>query len=347
MSKNNTIIGAVIIGAFVASAIMTVALGNDDDGKDGGSSDNNVTTVQSRADSILSYAAKNSDTDGNVVEEEADPYEELNELVGLEEVKAEVNSLANFVKVQQAREKNGMKQSNLSYHLVFTGNPGTGKTTVARILARIYKDLGVLKKGHLVETDQAGMIGSYVGQTAPKVNHMVDSAMGGVLFIDEAYALTNNQGSSSYGAEAVATLLKRMEDDRGKFVVIVAGYTDEMKEFVESNPGLKSRFTRYIHFDDYSAESLYEIYMLRVKKYGFKLDGEASGYLKLVFDNAVRTKDRNFGNGRYARNLFENTVTCQANRLAKKGDLSDMSKSDLSAITKEDIENALAMLKSI
>ena len=338
MAKNKThIIYATIIGFFVFCGICTAieAITSEDSGTD----------AAARGDSIKAENASASDADGNLKEEEKDPMQELDELIGLESVKAEVKSLANYIRVQKERERNGLKVPELSYHLVFTGKPGTGKTTVARILARIYRDLGVLKKGHLVETDRAGMIGQYVGQTAPIVNHMCDSAMGGVLFIDEAYALTNAKNGKDYGDEAVATLLKRMEDDRGKFVVIVAGYTNEMKDFIEANPGLKSRFTRYLDFPDYSSASLYDIYMMRINKYGFKLTPDASAYLRQTLDNAVATKDRNFGNARYARNLFENTVTAQADRLGATGS-KQYTAEQLSVIEKGDIAKARAMTKN-
>ena len=178
---------------------------------------------------------------------EGDPYKELDELIGLESVKEEVHTIANFAKIQQQRKAQGLKVPKMSFHLVFTGSPGTGKTTVARIVARIYKDLGILKSGHTVETDRSGLVAEYVGQTATKTNAVIDSALNGVLFIDEAYALVPENAGSDYGQEAISTLLKRMEDDRDKLVVIIAGYPDEMQRFIDSNPGLQSRFTRYIN----------------------------------------------------------------------------------------------------
>ena len=241
----------------------------------------------------------------------------------------------------------------MSYHCVFSGSPGTGKTTGARILARIYKDLGVIKKGHLVETDRSGLIGEYVGQTGPKTNNLIDSALGGVLFIDEAYALLDSKGGG-YGDEAVATLLKRMEDDRDNLVVIVAGYRNEMKRFIDSNPGLQSRFTRYIDFPDYSGEDLYKIFMVRVKKYSYTLDAEAEQDLRQTLDHVVANKDairnimryfrgmKNFGNGRYVRNLFEMCTTQQANRIAK---LSNPDKQQLCQMKREDIEQASKLVK--
>ena len=213
---------------------------------------------------------------------EGDPYKELDELIGLQQVKDEVRSLANFVKLQKQREAQGLKTPKMSYHLVFTGSPGTGKTTVARIVARIYKDLGVLKKGHTVETDRSGLVANYVGQTATKTNAIVDSALNGVLFIDEAYALVPEGNSSQdYGLEAISTLLKRMEDDRDKLVVIIAGYTNEMKRFIDANPGLQSRFNRYINFPDYSAAELVDIFKMYMKKNQYTLAPDAEAALRL------------------------------------------------------------------
>ena len=239
----------------------------------------------------------------------------LASLIGLESVKSEVRTLANFVVIQKARTERGLKTSDVSYHCVFTGNPGTGKTTVARILAGIYKDLGILKKGHLVETDRSGLVAEYVGQTAVKTNQIIDSALDGVLFIDEAYSLISDSGVD-YGKEAVATLLKRMEDERERLVVILAGYTNEMTAFINSNPGLQSRFTRYIEFQDYSADELLQIYQKNLKDYDYQINDDALEKLKHIIDHAVANKDRNFGNARYVRNLFERTLQNQANRLS-------------------------------
>lgn len=258
---------------------------------------------------------------------------ELDALIGLASVKKEVQTLTNFIKIQQKRAEQGLKSSSLSYHCVFTGNPGTGKTTVARIVAGIYKELGVLKKGHLVETDRAGLVAEYVGQTAVKTNKIIDSALDGVLFIDEAYSLVGG-GESDYGKEAIATLLKRMEDDRDRLVVILAGYTEDMKRFIDSNPGLQSRFNRYIEFPDYSAEELLQIFEVNMRKYDYHFGEGAKNVLQEYLKKAVANKDANFGNGRFVRNVFEKALERQANRLASE---SNLTTERLSAIEKEDL----------
>ena len=273
---------------------------------------------------------------------ETDPYQELDELIGLGSVKEEVKSLANFVKLQNKRKEKGMKTPKLSYHLVFTGSPGTGKTTVARIVARIYKDLGILQKGHTVETDRSGLVAEYVGQTAVKTNAIVDSALNGVLFIDEAYALVPENSQNDYGQEAISTLLKRMEDDRDRLVVIIAGYTNEMKRFIDSNPGLQSRFNRYIDFPDYSAKELISIFRMYTKKNQYTISDEGAEALKERMNYAVEHKDRNFGNARYTRNVFEKAIQMQANRLAGKSGLSDQ---QLMELTAPDIERAFDEVK--
>lgn len=258
---------------------------------------------------------------------------ELDGLIGLKSVKKDVQTLTNFIKVQQERAKRGLKSSSVSFHCVFTGNPGTGKTTVARIVADIYKNLGVLKKGHLVETDRAGLVAEYVGQTAVKTNKIIDSALDGVLFIDEAYSLVGG-GESDYGKEAIATLLKRMEDDRERLVVILAGYTKDMKQFIDSNPGLQSRFNRYIEFPDYTSDELYQIFALSLKKYDYHITDDAKVALQHFFEEAVAHKDANFGNGRFVRNIFEKVLERQANRLASE---SNLTTERLSEITIEDL----------
>ena len=362
MTDKQLITGSVIIGLFVASAIFTCMVGSEDSGTDNGNNGKTEYTdgsLSSLDSALIKRSIESSGNHGtrdqsdekipNVNQPtvrtetlETDPFEELNSLVGLEDVKKEVESLANIVKIQKQREAKGLKNTSMSYHCVFSGSPGTGKTTVARILARIYKDLGVLKSGHLVETDRSGLIAEYVGQTGPKTNALIDSALGGVLFIDEAYALLDGKGGG-YGDEAIATLLKRMEDNRDNLVVIVAGYKDEMKKFIASNPGLESRFTRYIDFPDYDGESLYKIFMMRANKYKYVLDPDADAYLQQVLDYVVANKTKHFGNARYVRNLFEMCTTQQANRLGSKTNITE---TELCQITKEDIEKAYKLVRN-
>ena len=259
--------------------------------------------------------------------------EKLDELIGLEGVKSEIHKLHNYVKIQRKREVRGMKTVPLAVHCVFTGNPGTGKTTVARILAEIFKELGLLKKGHLVETDRSGLVGEYVGQTAVKTNKIIDSALDGVLFIDEAYTLAAG-GGNDYGGEAVATLLKRMEDDRGRLIVIIAGYENEMQQFIDMNPGLQSRFTRYIRFEDYDTADLVRIFLLNTTRYGYTLTADAESRLQTLFADMAQHKDEHFGNAREVRNLFEQTLQRQADRLIH---LDNVTNRELSTIEAEDI----------
>ena len=276
---------------------------------------------------------------------EGDPYKELDELIGLNSVKKEVRSLANFVKLQKQREAQGLKTAKVSYHLVFYGSPGTGKTTVARIVGRIYKDLGVLKKGHTVETDRAGLVGEYVGKTGPKTDTVIMKALDGVLFIDEAYSLVpEDGGGSDYGQEAISTILKRMEDYRDRLVVIVAGYKDEMQRFIDSNPGLQSRFNRYIDFPDYTGQELTEIFKMYMKKNQYTLNDSTEAYLRTRFEIAVEKKDRNFGNARYARNVFEKSIQAQANRLAGQ---TNLSKDELTEIVISDLREGFASRSNI
>ena len=327
---NNKWAAAIV---FVLLGIFTMLVPTDEENKDEESTTAETTEqkTEEKKDSVVINPVLDTD-----------PYQELEDLIGLENVKQEVKSLANFVKLQKQRQQKGLKTPKLSYHLVFTGSPGTGKTTVARIVARIYKDLGILKKGHTVETDRSGLVAEYVGQTATKTNAIVDSALNGVLFIDEAYALVPEGSGQDYGQEAISTLLKRMEDDRDKLVVIIAGYTNEMKRFIDSNPGLQSRFNRYINFPDYSAQELVKIFHMYMKKNQYTISDEADTLLKEKLDYAVEHKDRNFGNARYVRNVFEKAIQMQANRLEGKSNLSDR---QLTEITASDIERSFASVK--
>lgn len=265
---------------------------------------------------------------------QTDSMAELNGLIGLSRVKSEVESLRNLIKIQAMRAQQGLPNTNMSYHVVFTGNPGTGKTTVARIIAGIYKELGILKKGHLVETDRSGLVAEYVGQTAPKTNAKIDEALDGVLFIDEAYTLVAG-GESDYGSEAIATLLKRMEDDRDRLVVILAGYTQEIQEFIDSNPGLQSRFNRYIQFDDYSADELCEILKSNLKKSRYQIKRDAYEYARGYIEQKLMMRDEKFGNARFVRNMFEKIVQNQADRLAR---MESINNEDLRIIVLEDVQ---------
>lgn len=241
------------------------------------------------------------------IEVNVSSYEKLNNLIGLSSIKNDVNNMISLVKIQIKRKEKGLKEVPVSRHLVFTVNPGTGKTTIARILADIYKDIGVLSKGQLIEVDRSGLVAGYVGQTAIKTQEKIDEALGGILFIDEAYTLV--KGSQDFGQEVIDTLLKAMEDNRDDFIVIVAGYTDLMQKFINSNPGLKSRFNKYVDFPDYSASELVEIFYSMCREYQYVLTPDADKTLKEVIFDMEKNKDKNFANARDVRNLFEMVIT--------------------------------------
>ena len=261
---------------------------------------------------------------------------ELNSLTGLEDVKKDVNSLINLLRIRKMREERGMKQIPMSLHLVFSGNPGTGKTTVARLLAKIYHKLGVLSEGHLVEVDRAGLVGGYIGQTAIKVQEVVQKSLGGILFIDEAYSLTVNKSEKDFGLEAVDTLLKAMEDHRDDLIIIVAGYPDLMNQFLDSNPGLRSRFNKFINFADYKPEELVDIFKNMCNKSEYKATSDCLEYVCKYFEKRYIMREANFANGRDVRNFFEMAVVNQANRLS--GDI-DISNEELEEITLADVKS--------
>jgi stage V sporulation protein K len=260
--------------------------------------------------------------------------EELNELIGLDNIKNDVSELINLLEIQKKRTLEGLKNTEITLHTVFSGPPGTGKTSVARLLSRIFKHLGFLSKGQLIETDREGMIAGFVGQTALKVDKVVEESLGGVLFIDEAYALTQNSFGNDYGSEAVNTLIKRMEDHRDDLALVVAGYTEPMKIFIESNPGLRSRFNRFFEFNHFSPLELFQIFESIAKKSDFILTEDAKEKLQDTFALLFEKRDESFGNARVVRNLFEKCVQNQANRIIN---IKHLSKKTLKTLTEEDI----------
>ncbi len=247
---------------------------------------------------------------------------ELDSLIGLTSVKEEVRNLINLLKIIEIRQSNGLKAPPVTKHFVFTGNPGTGKTTVARLLSKIYCSLGILSKGHIVEVDRSGLVAGYMGQTAIKVKEVVDKALGGVLFIDEAYALSKETQNGDFGQEAIDTLVKAMEDNRDDLIVIVAGYPDLMEQFISANPGLKSRFQKTLHFEDYNARELYQVFNRFCKLNDYKLSSDASDYLMEQLHHYTMHKTKDFGNARDMRNFLDYAISNQANRLLTV-DLSD------------------------
>ena len=263
-----------------------------------------------------------------------DLSDELNSLIGLENVKKEIEDLVIFNKVQKNREKIGLKKTNRTMHMAFLGNPGTGKTTVARIVGNMYRSLGILSKGHFIEATRTDLIAEYQGQTALKVKRLIQKAKGGVLFIDEAYSITENEKSDSYGRECLTELTKALEDYRDDLVVIVAGYDDLMKKFFESNPGLKSRFNYFIEFEDYTVNQMFEIFLSYCKNEDYILQESAAERLKKYLDKQSEDSENKNANGRFVRNVFDKIIMNQAKRLSK---LSLATKENYITILEEDI----------
>ncbi|MFK5708027.1 AAA family ATPase [Lysinibacillus boronitolerans] len=273
-----------------------------------------------------------------VEQEIAKLQKQLDSLVGLPNAKKELHNLINFIKIQSLRVDHGLTSFPITYHLVFSGNPGTGKTTVARIIGQIYKHLGVLSSGHFVETDRAGLVAGYVGQTALKVQEVVNKAKGGVLFIDEAYSLINDK-QDAFGKEAIDSLLKAMEDLRDDLVIIVAGYTELIEEFLQSNPGFKSRFNHFVQFDNFSTDELYDIFAMLCQTNDYRFGEAFAQHMKTQLRHMPIETIPNFSNGRYIRNLFEKLVTIQSNRLIQQATIS---REELMTFEEQDILQGIA-----
>lgn len=294
----------------------------------------NAINAASKETDDMEHATVSTPDEGKSLE---DLLQELDGLVGLEKVKKDVHSLLNFIKVAKIRREKGLKVPTISYHLVFTGNPGTGKTTVARLVAQLYYKMGILPKGQLVETDRSALVAGYLGQTAIKTQKVIQEALGGVLFIDEAYSLAG-EGEDSYGKEAIETLLKGMEDHRDDLVVIVAGYDELMHKFIDSNPGLRSRFNKYFHFPDYEGNDLLKIFERFCESNGYCISDEVSAKLLEQFQAMYENRQEHFGNARTVRNIFETAICCQADRIAS---LPKMSEAALVILTESDVQQAV------
>jgi stage V sporulation protein K len=281
----------------------------------------------------LDYASVNKDSANSFSQDDnlEITLKELEELVGLSEIKNEVKSLINFAKVNEIRKSKGLPTISLSLHSVFFGPPGTGKTTIARLISKAFKSLGILKKGHLVETDRSQLVAGYVGQTAIKTKEVLDRALDGVLFIDEAYSLNSDD---DFGKEAIDTILKYMEDNRDRLIVIVAGYENEMDTFINSNPGLKSRFNKYFNFPNYSGSDLLDILLRITTKNKFNVSDEAKSKLTFIINDAIFAEGQQFGNARYVRNLYEQIIQNQFMRVSQ---FENIEEENLSEITSADL----------